>query len=90
MYLDFSDNKKNNYKKSHISNTESNLNPFIKVNIKLNNLKGKGNEFKTKNNPVENKKLLKKKNNNYKLKDNLKNLNENKKYKINKILLIQK
>ena len=90
MYLDFSEKKKNNNKKSHVSKTESNLNSFIKVNIKLNNLKGKGNEFKTKNNPVENKKLFKKKNNNYKLKDNIKNSNENKKYEINKILLIQK
>jgi hypothetical protein len=90
MHLGFSDNKKINYKKSHIRNTESNLNSFIKVNIKSNNLKGKGNEFKTKNNQVENKKPLKMKNNEYKLKDNIKNLNENKKYEINKILLIQK
>ena len=90
MYLDFSEKKKNNYKKSYICKTESNLNSFIKVNKKLNNLKGKVNEFKAKNNPVENKNIFKKKNNNYKLKDNIKNLNENKKYEINKILLIQK
>ena len=90
MHLGFSDNKKINYKKSHIRNTESNFNSFIKVNIKSNNLKGKGNEFKTKNNLAENKKPLKKKNNEYKLKDNKKTLNENKKYEINKILLIQK
>ena len=90
MYLDISDNKKVYNKKSQINNTESNLNYFIKVNIKLNNLKGKGNEFKTKNNLVENKKILKKKNNEYKLTDNKKIFNENKKYEINKILLIQK
>lgn len=90
MYLDTFDNKKIYNKKSQISNTDSNLNSFIKVNIKLNNLKGKGNEFKTKNNLVENKQILKKENNEYKLTDKKNIFNENKIYEINKILLIQK
>ena len=90
MYLDTSDNKKIYNKKSQISNTDSNLNSFIKVNIKLNNLKGKGNEFKTKNNLVENKQILKKENNENKLTDKKNIFNENKIYEINKILLIQK
>lgn len=81
MFLDISDNKKTNNKKSGICNTESNINSFIKVNIKSNYLKEKG---------KENKKHLKKKNNEHNLKGIKKKLNENKRYEINKILVIQK
>lgn len=86
MYLDISDKKDNN-KKGHLRNAKSNLNSLIKVNKKINNLRGK--EFKTKN-LFQSKKLLKKNNNKNKLKDNNKKMNENKQYEINKILLIQK